>query len=216
MQDRDSLVACASDADTSGSRLDDEHVRLVALLGRVAQRDSTAFRELYRLTSSALFGLAVRITRKREWAEDVLQDSYIKIWRFAPSYDPARASAMTWMLSIVKNQALDLLRRSRQTDELPEAFDGGRVPDELEPEAMLQRNRDGRRVSAALQKLDALQRQAIALAYFQGQTHAEIADTLHVPTGTVKSRIRRGLHFLKALLESEALRQGAGCHSASR
>jgi RNA polymerase sigma-70 factor (ECF subfamily) len=159
---------------------------VASLLAHVAQRDVEALGELYRVCAPTLLGVAMRVTRKREWAEDVLQDGFIKIWRFARSYDPDRSSAMTWMATIVKNQALDHLRRLFENDW---------------PDAVLQRTTDIAHLCATLQQLNPMQRQAIALAYFRGQSHAEVACTLNVPVGTAKSWIRRALNLLKVQLE---------------
>jgi RNA polymerase sigma-70 factor (ECF subfamily) len=182
-----------------------ERTHVADLLARVSERDVEAFAKLYNVCAPTLFGLALRVMRKREWAEDVLQDSFIKIWRFAHSYDPDRSSAMTWMATIVKNQALDQLRGTPQTDELPEDFGIDSEFENSGPDAALQRTTDAACLSASLQQLSPMQRQAIALAYFRGQSHAEIADTLAVPLGTVKSWIRRALSFLKAQLEAPNL-----------
>ena len=200
MQDRNSYAASMANLPRKC-----EPMRVAELLARVSERDAEAFSTLYRVSAPTLFGLALRMMRKREWAEDVLQDSFIKIWRFAYSYDPGRSSAMTWMATIVKNQALDQLRRTPPTDQLPADFFDVQF-ENVGPDSALQRATDVARLSALLQQLSPMQRQAIALAYFRGQTHAEIADTLAVPAGTVKSWIRRALRFLKAQLEGANLR----------
>jgi len=182
-----------------------ERTHLAGLLARVSEYDAEAFAQLYSVCAPTLFGVALRVTRKREWAEDVLQESFIKIWRFAHRYDPDRASAMTWMATIVKNQALDQLRRTPPTVELPEDLAADSELENAGADAALQRATEVACLCASLQELSPMQRQAIALAYFRGQSHAEIANTLAVPIGTVKSWIRRALSFLKAQLESTNL-----------
>ena len=174
---------------------------VAGLLAHVAERDVEALGELYRVCAPRLFRVALRVARKREWAEDVLQDSFIKIWRFAHCYDPDRSSAMTWMGTIVRNQALDHLRRLPPTDELPDDLEADNELEDAGLDAALQLATDVTHLTASLKQLKPMQRQAIALAYFRGQSHAEIADTLAVPVGTVKSWIRRALCFLKAQLE---------------
>jgi len=174
---------------------------VASLLAHVAERDVDALGKLYRVCAPTLFGVALRVTRKREWAEDVLQDSFIKVWRFAHCYDPNRSSAMTWMATVVRNQALDHLRRLPPTDELPDDFEADSELEHAGPDAALQRATDIARLCASVQQLSPMQRQAIALAYFRGQSHAEVADTLNVPVGTAKSWIRRALSFLKVQLE---------------
>jgi RNA polymerase sigma-70 factor (ECF subfamily) len=189
-------------------------VDVAGLLAHVAERDVEALGELYRVCAPRLFRVALRVARKREWAEDVLQDSFIKIWRFAHCYDPDRSSAMTWMATIVRNQALDHLRRLPPTDELPDDLEADNELEDAGPDAALQRATDVAYLTASLQQLKPMQRQAIALAYFRGQSHAEIADTLAVPVGTVKSWIRRALSFLKAQLEGVNLPTEGGYASS--
>jgi RNA polymerase sigma-70 factor (ECF subfamily) len=142
------------------------------------------------------------VTRTSESAEEVVQDGFIKIWRFAGSYDPDKASPSTWMSTIVKNQALDYLRRNpylgvyvEELDERVAASDAGvAFWQEFSP--------DAERLSFYLGRLTPVQRQAIALAYFRGQSQAEIAHTLDAPVGTVKSWISRGLESLRAMVDA--------------
>jgi RNA polymerase sigma factor (sigma-70 family) len=191
------------DVDHAALPAEAQRRHLADLLGRVSRSDAAAFHDLYRLAAPNLFGLAVRITRKHEWAEDVLQDSFVKIWRFADAYDPLRSPAMAWMSTIVRNQAFDLLRQSRYTEELCDGFefDCDVAAERAASDGALQLSLDAVRLTSCLQQLNPMQRQAIALAYFRGQSHAEIATTLAVPAGTVKSWIRRGLVFLRRRLE---------------
>ncbi|PQV54313.1 RNA polymerase sigma factor [Paraburkholderia sp. BL21I4N1] len=178
---------------------DDRSVYLAALLKRIARRDAAAFEALYRLSAPSLFGLAVRVTRTSESAEEVVQDGFIKIWRFAGSYDPDKASPSTWMSTIVKNQALDYLRRNPYAgvyvDELDERHATG--DGDLSQQVAL----DAERLSVYLGRLTPGQRQAIALAYFRGQSQSEIAHTLDAPIGTVKSWISRGLESLRNMAD---------------
>jgi RNA polymerase sigma-70 factor, ECF subfamily len=174
---------------------------LAALLERVGRQDAAALRELYELASSKLFGLALRILVKREWAEEVLQDSFINIWRFAGDYRQGLSAPMTWMAAIVRNRALDQLRRvdSAQVewrDPLDELLPAP-GPDPAESALLSQY---ARQLAICLQGLDPHQRQAVSLAYLRDQSHSEAAQTLKVPLGTVKSWIRRGLQKLKTCL----------------
>jgi len=170
------------------------------LLSRSALGDRAAFARLYQATSSKLYGVALRILRREDWAEEVLQECYVNVWRHATEYNASRAAPMTWMTSIVRNRCLDWLRRPNP-EPLAEGAeeniaDAGRGPlDELE------RSQEAGAVARCLRGLDARQRQAIALAFFDGLSHAELAQHLREPLGTVKTWVRRGLAKLRSCLE---------------
>lgn len=180
--------------------LDNRSAYLAALLKRIAKRDAVAFEALYQLSAPSLFGLAVRVTRTRESAEEVVQDGFIKIWRFAGSYDPDKASPSTWMSSIVKNQALDYLRRNPYAGVYVEELDERNASGEGDLSQQVEV--DAERLSVYLGRLTPGQRQAIALAYFRGQSQSEIAHTLDAPIGTVKSWISRGLESLRSMVDA--------------
>ena len=175
---------------------------LQGLLAACARRDQAAFSRLYQSTSAKLYGVAVRILRREDWAEEVLQECYVSIWTHAPDYRPALAAPMTWMTSIVRNRCLDWLRRPR-----PEVADeDGAVLESTEsdnpgPLAELERAKDAQALARCLQGLEAKQRQAIALAFYDGLSHSELAGHLREPLGTVKTWVRRGLLRLKSCLE---------------
>jgi RNA polymerase sigma-70 factor (ECF subfamily) len=174
---------------------------LSLLLERIATEDAAALRSLYELTSSKLFGLALRILIKREWAEEVLQDSFINIWRFAGDYRKGLSAPMTWMAAIVRNRALDHLRRVNSAEtEWSETLDDLLPTSELSPAEIASMSQQARQLAICMQRLDASQRQAVALAYLRDQSHSEVALALKVPLGTVKSWIRRGLEKLKTCL----------------
>ncbi|MFM0291951.1 RNA polymerase sigma-70 factor, ECF subfamily [Burkholderia sp. WP9] len=192
----------STDATFSAPALDEKSAHLAALLERVSRRDARAFETLYRTSAPSLFGLAVRVTRTSESAEEVLQDGFIKIWRFAGSYDPGKASPSTWMSSIVKNQALDYLRRNPYGGVYVEELDERIAAGEAEPDLSHEFSLDAERLSSYLGRLTPVQRQAIALAYFRGQSQSEIAHTLDAPIGTVKTWISRGLESLRSMAEA--------------
>jgi len=173
---------------------------LEQLVARSAQGDRAAFRELYQATSAKLYGVALRILRREDWAEEVLQECYVNVWRHAPDYRPGLAAPMTWMTSIVRNRCLDWLRRPN-----PEPLDDEAVQsiesDNPGPLAVLEQGRDSAALARCLRGLEARQRQAIALAFFDGLSHAELARHLREPLGTVKTWVRRGLARLKGCLE---------------
>lgn len=176
---------------------------LPSLLAACARRDRAAFERLYRETSPKLFGVALRILRREDWAEDVLQECYVRIWDHAPEYRAGLAAPMTWMTSIVRNRCLDWLRRPNlevidEEGELVEAAESGNPG----PLAQLESSADARALKHCLDALEAKQRQAIALAYYDGLSHSELASHLREPLGTVKTWVRRGLLRLKTCLET--------------
>jgi RNA polymerase sigma factor (sigma-70 family) len=161
-----------------------------SLLAHVAQRDVEALGELYRVCAPTLLGVAMRVTRKREWAEDVLQDGFIKIWRFARSYDPDRSSAMTWMATIVKNQALDHLRRLPSMDELPVDFEADSEFENDWPDAVLQRTTDIAHLCATLQQLFSRAKPCRSCLYTERSCRdSEVVDT--ASTESSQSTARR-------------------------
>ena len=178
--------------------------RLMELLARTALADQQAFAELYRLTSSHLYGVALRILRESGAAEEVLQESFISIWNHAGSYVAARSQPFTWLTSIVRNRCLDQLRRRElDTVTIDDEDEGMTVPDDgPTPLELLVAGADARAVKGCVEALEAGQKQAVALAFYRGLSHAELAAHLHVPLGTVKSWVRRGLERLKACLDA--------------
>jgi len=174
---------------------------LIGLLERVAREDADALRALYELTSSKLFGLALRILVKREWAEEVLQESFVNIWRFAADYRAGLSAPMTWMAAIVRNRALDHLRRVNVVEtEWSEALDDQLPAFGPGPAEISLMSEQARQLALCMERLDPNQRQAVSLAYLRDQSHSEVAASLRVPLGTVKSWIRRGLDKLKTCL----------------
>lgn len=181
---------------------------LAALLARTGLGDRAAFATLYRATAAHLLGVIVRINPDRGQAEDVLQELYVNVWRGAGAFDSARAQPMTWLTSIARNGAIDSLRRARariQTVSRGSADDDADLLDGLPsdgdgPVEMLQRAAEKRDVQHCVGELSAEQQQCVALAYYQGLSHREVADHLSQPLGTVKSWLRRALLSLKDCL----------------
>lgn len=178
-------------------------------LTAAARKDRQAFRRLYDATAPKLFGYALRILVKREAAEEALQESFISIWNNAAGYQSALASPMTWMTAIVRNKALDLLRRADHDIELDAGHDrDGGMPDlmatlesgEPAPADALQLSQNAAALARCLQRLEGLHRQAIAMAFYHELSHTEVAAQLRLPIGTVKTWIRRGLERLKLCL----------------
>ena len=184
----------------------DRSVRLTALMARVALGDQAAFARLYQETSAHLYGVAARILKDGAAAEEVLQEAFVNVWHHAGSYEAAKSQPMTWLAAIVRNRCLDQLRRRElDTVTMTSDDDDGKEFDlpsgDPTPVEMLLAGADAQSVRACVDALDAGQKQAIALAYYQGLTHAELADHLRQPLGTVKSWVRRGLERLKACLD---------------
>jgi RNA polymerase sigma-70 factor (ECF subfamily) len=176
------------------------------LMARVALRDRAAFERLYRATSAHLFSISLRVLRDEGRADEVLQEAYVSIWQKAASYQPEAATPMTWMINIVRNRAIDALRASRNerdsTIELTEEALEVAAAASGDPHALFDESLVKARIDQCMLELAPAQRQALALAYYRGMVHTEIAETLNAPLGTVKSWVRRGLDQLKSCLDN--------------
>lgn len=175
--------------------------RLVEVLVRTGDEDRAAFRELYRLTSAKLFGIAFRICGERQAAEDVLHDVYLTIWKRAGAYEPSRASPITWLATIARNRAIDW-RRAQTTRRAMPIEDAPPIVDDapLASETMIA-GQDAQQLHGCLDGLEQRQREAIRTAFFDGVTYADLAEQQNVPLGTMKSWVRRGMLKLKECLE---------------
>jgi RNA polymerase sigma-70 factor (ECF subfamily) len=181
---------------------DTPQAELAALLAACARREQAALAKLYELSSAKLFGIALRIVRREDWAEDVLQECYLRIWNHAADYRAGLGAPMTWMTSIVRNRCLDWLRRpSFEVADEDGSYAAAAASDEPGPLSLLERSGDAAAIARCLQALEARQRQAILLAFYDGMSHSELAAHLREPLGTVKTWVRRGLLRLKACLE---------------
>lgn len=189
---------------------------LSLLLSRAGLGDRSAFARLYERTSGHLFAVVLRIQRDRALAEELLQDIYVSIWKAAASFDAAQSQPLTWLTSIARHRAIDSLRRQQSQPQLVSASadedDGS--PDATEAAAdpapgpldLLDRASDARQLTLCMQHLSAQQRQSVALAFYDGLSHAEVAEHLQQPLGTVKSWVRRALMSLKTCLERAVAR----------
>jgi RNA polymerase sigma-70 factor (ECF subfamily) len=176
--------------------------QLAALLQRSGMGDRAAFEALYAATRSKLFAVSLRIVRERQLAEEVLQDSFVSIWINARFYAQARSAPTTWMTAIVRNRSLDVVRRgAREVPDVDEALAATLVDESASPAADAEARAERRQVRRCLGELEPDQRQSIALAFFHGLTHSELAAHLRRPLGTVKTHVRRGLQRLKECLE---------------
>jgi RNA polymerase sigma-70 factor (ECF subfamily) len=169
------------------------------LIQQLLQRDVDAFEQLYDRHSRIVYALVLRIVQQGSTAEEVVQEVFLQLWRNAARYDTRRGPFVPWLMALARNRALDHLRlkserqrrREDQTEELPPVID---VP---QFERALDEKRRAERVRALMVSLNPQQKKAIELAYFEGLSHTEIAETLKEPLGTVKSWIRNGLLRLK-------------------
>jgi RNA polymerase sigma-70 factor (ECF subfamily) len=178
-----------------------ERVEADKLLVRVAGGDQRAFEDLYALVSGPVFGLVRRVVRDPAQSEEVAQEVLLELWRSAGRFDPARGSALSWILTLAHRRAVDRVRSARAATEREQregrrnhhpAFD--QVAEEVE--AGLERQW----VRHCLEKLTTLQRESVTLAYYDGYTYREVAERLSCPLGTVKTRMRDGLTRLRECL----------------
>nr|AMP50732.1 sigma70-ECF: RNA polymerase sigma factor, sigma-70 family [uncultured bacterium] len=175
---------------------------LMDLLDRVATRDERALKLLYDLTASRLYGLALRIVANKEWAEDVLQESFLGIWRSAETYRDSLSPPLAWMGMLVRSRALDFLRR-RRAERLHLNVSIESVEDLLQdqdaqaPMQLIEASEQAAALHQCLQQLAQPQRQVVSLAYLRDLSHSELASCLKLPLGTVKTWMRRSLEQLR-------------------
>ena len=183
------------------------------LMTLVERRDAEAFAVLYDRHGGAAYSLAHRIVGNPSLAEDVTQEAFLSVWRSGARFDAARGSVRSWTLGIVRNRAIDALRRSStqapKLDLDDEAVLEGQPSGELTDTEAIRRE-TSRRVRGALGELPAEQSEVIGLAYFGGFSHSEIAAMLGMPLGTVKGRMRLGLEKIRVTLA-----EGMGIEGAS-
>jgi RNA polymerase sigma-70 factor (ECF subfamily) len=178
---------------------------LMALIDRVAQRDEAALKALYDLTSGKLYGLALRVLGKNEWAEDALQETFLQIWRNAPDYRATLSPPMAWLGLIVRSRSLDLLRRRKADrehlrDEIDDHLADTLAGDSPNPMDTSLASQQAWALHQCLGRLDNKQREVVSLAYLRDLSHGELAEQLKLPLGTVKTWIRRGLDQLRVCM----------------
>ncbi len=165
-----------------------------------------AFEVIFDRHSTSAFSLAYRMCGRRSLAEDIVQDAFLSLWRSSSSYEPGRGSVRSWVLSVVHNRAIDAFRRQgpRDSRNVPDEGIAERLPAPDATDVEVERRDDVRQVRSALEELPPDQRQVIELAYFGGFTHAQIAEMLDLPPGTVKGRMRLGLTKMRYVLGESA------------
>ena len=179
--------------------------QLIELLDRIALADESALKELYALTSSKLYGVAVRVVTNREWAEDVLQEAYLNIWKIAGSYKASLSPPMAWRGLLVRSRGLDFLRRrasdrADRVQELDDVISDTVAGDSPNPMDTTQASEQAWALHQCLSQLENKQREVVSLAYLRDLSHSELAEQLKLPLGTVKTWIRRGLEQLRGCM----------------
>ena len=175
---------------------------LVPLLGRVAQGDRAAFAIVYQATSPKLYGIVLRILGRRDIADEILQEVYVKVWERAGDFDANRASPITWLATIARNRALDEVRRKRplaleDTPEALEVADPGMLASD-----QVERSDEYRRLVRCLAGLDDEKQAMVKLAYLDGWSREQLAEHFGHPVATIKTWLHRSLKQLKDCLDS--------------
>ena len=173
---------------------------LEQLLARCALGDRAAFQALYDRTAPQIYASLLRLLRRRDAAEDVLQEVFVAVWRRAGDYRADKGRPITWLTSIARYRALDILRRGGR--ELPMPEDAEPVDESTDEEPEIVDSRSASRLESCMEKLGQQQRQCVRLAFVDGYTHSDIARTLSTPLGTVKSWLRRSLQSLKQCMDA--------------
>lgn len=178
-----------------------ERDELNQLLGQTGRGDQKAFAELYKRTSPMLFGVCLRMLRDRGEAEEVLQETYTTVWRRADGFDAAKASAITWLITLSRNKAIDRLRQHREELLDDPSQLNATVDSRPEPASDAESSEEYRRLQRCLDALEPQQRDSVREAFFTGVTYNELATRCKVPLGTMKSWIRRSLIQLRTCLD---------------
>lgn len=183
----------------------DSETDLMQLIDRIALRDEAALEALYQAVSARLYGVAMRVLGKTEWAEDALQEGFLYIWRAAPDYRASLSPPMAWMGLIVRSRSLDMLRRHQAdrfnvTQELDDVLAEQLPSEDSAALDLCYASQQAQALHRCLSQLDRKQREVVTLAYLRDLSHGELADQLRLPLGTVKSWIRRGLDRLRGCM----------------
>jgi RNA polymerase sigma-70 factor (ECF subfamily) len=182
----------------------------VALLARIVDRDERAVEQLYARYSGPLYSLAYQVTGAERFAQDVVQEVFVALWRDAGRFDPAKGAVAPWLFSLARHKAIDLVRREanvrKRTADVDLEFE--EADDDVDHEAWVRIRQE--RVREAIEQLTPAQREALELAFFQGLTHVEVSERLDIPLGTAKTRIRSALLRLRDILGDSVSELPAG------
>jgi RNA polymerase sigma-70 factor (ECF subfamily) len=176
-------------------------VELVWLMAAVARGDQDAFERLYRATKAKLYGVVLRILRRTDLADEVIQETYLKIWKSAGQFDPRAASPITWMVAIARNRAIDLVRRKTETSIEEDAAEEV-AAETAHPLAKRESREELERLLACMEKLDEERRQLVLLAYHRGWSRDQLAAKFNRPVNTIKTWLRRALFDVRECLQS--------------
>jgi RNA polymerase sigma-70 factor (ECF subfamily) len=166
---------------------------LVQLLGAIAKGDAAAFERLYDATKAKLYGVLLRILGRPELAEEVMQETYLKVWKMADKFDPLQASPITWMVAMARNRAIDIVRKRAEIsiEEEPEAQNV--ASDSPSPLARREMTEELKRLLGCLGKLDPEKQRIVLLAYYSGWSREQLSTKLDIPVNTIKTWLRRSL-----------------------
>lgn len=183
-----------------------EERQLNELVTRIAQRDEKALADFFDATRARVYGLALRITDRADAAEEVTADTYLQVWREASRYDAARGKVLAWLLTVCRSRAIDSIRRRDEAHAVaePDLLRAGEAAEADDPEVLLLALERDCALHAALAGLSAVQRQLLALAFFRGLTHEELAQHTRLPLGSVKTHIRKAIMQLREQLTPAA------------
>ena len=174
---------------------------LVELIAGVAKGDATAFQRLYEATRAKLYGVLVRILGRPELAEEVMQETYLKVWKMADKFDPSLASPITWMVAMARNRAIDIVRKRGEVsiEEEPDALNvAAETP---APLARREMTEELKRLLACLGKLDPEKQRIVLLAYYSGWSREQLSTKLEIPVSTIKTWLRRSLMEIRDCME---------------
>jgi RNA polymerase sigma-70 factor (ECF subfamily) len=175
---------------------------LVWLLAAVAKGDQAAFERLYSATRAKLYGVVLRILRRADLADEVIQETYLKIWGNAGQFDPALASPITWMVAIARNRAIDVVRKKADVslEDVPDVLEV--AADSPEPLAAREMTEELKRLLGCIGQLDADRRKLVLLAYYNGWSREQLAKQFGKPVNSIKTWLRRSLIEIRGCLES--------------
>lgn len=185
-------------------RVDTPPEKLIELIAAIGQGDREALAALYDATSPILYGLLLRMLHHPDWAQEALQDCYLRVWQRSETYSPDKGEPIAWLIGNARYRALDLLRSARQRQGRESADD----PSEMEfpdlspsPEDRAVESEGLARLNICLRGLSEVQRKSVLLAYYEGYSHQELSAAMNAPLGTVKAWVRRGLAKLRECLQ---------------
>ena len=173
---------------------------LSSLLASVARRDEAAFERLYEATSAKLYGVVLRILRRQDLAEEVIQDAYVKIWNSAGQFNPGLSSPITWMVSIARNRAIDVVRKRSEIsiEEEPAAMDV--ASDTPDPLARKDMSEELQRIFDCVSRLEPQRQRLVLLAYYNGWSREQLSRMFDTPLNTITTWLRRSMVEIRECL----------------